>query len=277
MRSFMLGKRRWIQGTGGGAWQCRSRTKSPVFWLGFAGPDARDVQSGGLDSPAGFAHPCTRRMLHKLILFWFGLVHDWGYGGIALLMAMESSIFPVPSEVVIPPAAFWATQGKLNFWGVVAAGTAGSWVGSAVTYWLSLKLGRLAVVRWGRYFFISEAKLLRAERFVHRYEAGGIFFARLLPVVRHLISIPAGLIGMNFRVFSLMTLLGSFIWCTILAWFGKRVSEQHPDLIDDPTKLVHAIKTESLPIILAVAVLCILYVVVIRLTGQKQGEDAAAA
>ena len=132
--------------------------------------------------------------MHHLISIWFHWVKDWGYLGVILLMAMESSIFPVPSEVVIPPAAFWAAQGQMSKWGVILAGTFGSWLGSAITYFLAAWLGRIIVVRWGKWFFISEEKLLRAEHFVHRYEAGGVFFARLLPVIRHLISIPAGLV-----------------------------------------------------------------------------------
>src|SRR5438132_978074 len=99
---------------------------------------------------------------------------------------------------LIPMAAFLAAQGKLNLWGVIAAGTFGSWLGASVTYWVSLWLGRILIVKWGRFFAISESKLTRAEHWLHRYEAGGIFFARLLPVIRHLISIPAGIIRMNF-------------------------------------------------------------------------------
>lgn len=120
-------------------------------------------------------------MLHQLINVWFSWVQDWGYLGIIILMAMESSIFPVPSEVVMPPAAFLAAQGKLNLWGVILAGTFGSWLGSAITYGFSRWLGRPFVLRFGKYFFIKPEKLERAEVFMHRYEAGGIFFARLLP------------------------------------------------------------------------------------------------
>src|SRR5437868_13672277 len=94
-------------------------------------------------------------MFHQLIQTWFTWVQDWGYLGVILLMAMESSIFPVPSEVVMPPAAFLAAQGKLNLWGVIAAGTLGSWLGAAITYWVSLWLGRIVIVKWGRFFFIT--------------------------------------------------------------------------------------------------------------------------
>jgi len=191
-------------------------------------------------------------------------------------MAMESSVFPVPSEIVIPPAAFWAAQGKMSFWGVVAAGTFGSWLGSAITYWIALWVGRLIIVKWGRVFFITEEKLQRAEHFVHRYEAGGVFFARLLPVVRHLISIPAGIVRMNFGIFSLMTTVGAFAWCTVLAWYGDKLSRNHPDLINDPEKMMHAIKSESMPIVLGVLVFCALYLLAMRLTAPAKQTEAKA-
>ena len=209
--------------------------------------------------------------MHSLIALWFGLVQKWGYLGVVVLMAMESSIFPVPSEVVIPPAAYWAAQGHMSFWGVVIAGTVGSYLGSAITYWISFWIGRLMIVKWGRYFLINEAKLERAERFVHRYEAGGIFFARLLPVVRHLISIPAGIIRMNFAVFSAMTIIGSFIWCWILAWFGVRVSRDYPNIIERPEEMVNLIKHQSLWIVAFVVLFCALYVLTMKLTAPKTG------
>ncbi|MDB6155915.1 MAG: DedA [Chthoniobacteraceae bacterium] len=209
--------------------------------------------------------------MHSLIAFWFALLQKWGYLGIVVLMAMESSIFPVPSEVVIPPAAYWATQGQMSFWGVVIAGTVGSYLGSAITYWLALWLGRMVIVKFGRYFLITEEKLERAERFVHRYEAGGIFFARLLPVVRHLISIPAGIVRMNFAIFSAMTIVGSFIWCYVLAEFGTRVITA--DMMSDPTKMVSEIKAQSHWIIGFILLFCALYFIAMKLTAPK----AAAA
>jgi len=210
-------------------------------------------------------------MLHGLIAFWFKLLNDWHYLGIVVLMAMESSIFPVPSEVVIPPAAYWAAQGKMSFWGVVLAGTLGSYIGSVATYWVALKLGRAFIERFGKWVHITPAKIDRAERFVHRYEAGGIFFARLLPVVRHLISIPAGIIRMNFATFSVMTIVGSFIWCLVLAKFSLQVFERHKDLdpVADPQAMVKLIKHESLPIVGAIVVLCALYLLAMKLTAPK--------
>lgn len=210
--------------------------------------------------------------MHALIAFWFKLLNDWGYLGIVALMAMESSIFPVPSEVVIPPAAYWASQGKMSFWGVVLAGTVGSWLGSAITYWVALKLGRVFILKFGKWIHITPEKVERAERFVHRYEAGGIFFARLLPVVRHLISIPAGIIKMNFATFSLMTTVGSFVWCFVLAKFSLHVFQKNPgvDIIADPDAMVHLIKHESLPLIGGIVALCGLYFLAMKLTAPKQ-------
>jgi len=189
--------------------------------------------------------------------------------GVILLMAMESSILPVPSEVVMPPAAFMAAQGELNLALVILAGTFGSWVGSSIMYALSRYLGRPAVQRWGKYVFIPPEKLERAERFLERYRSGGIFFARLLPVVRHLISIPAGILRMPFGTFSLMTITGSALWCTILSWFGKTMAERNPGLMADPEKLMAAIKHESVWLVGAIAAVGVLYFVMLRLTARR--------
>src|SRR6478735_4978059 len=108
-------------------------------------------------------------MMHNLITTWFGWVRDWHYLGVFLLMAMESSILPVPSEVVIPPAAYWASQGRLNIVGVIVAGTIGSYIGSMIMYFVSRRFGRPFLLRYGRFFFVSPEKLERAERFLARY------------------------------------------------------------------------------------------------------------
>jgi membrane protein DedA with SNARE-associated domain len=214
-------------------------------------------------------------MLHDLIAMWFSWVHDWGYAGIVVLMAMESSIFPVPSEIVIPPAAYWAAQGKMTLWGVILAGTVGSWLGAAITYAVSRSVGRAVIARWGRWFFISPDKLDRAERFMHRYEAGGIFFARLLPVVRHLISIPAGLVRMDFTTFSVMTLAGSALWCGALAWFGQKVGRENPDALKDPMTMIAAVKDQAHWLLIAIVGLAVLYVIVMRLTARRSNTAPA--
>jgi membrane protein DedA with SNARE-associated domain len=212
--------------------------------------------------------------MHHLIQIWFQWVEQWGYLGIILLMAMESSIIPVPSEVVIPPAAFLAMEGKLNTFGVIAAGTFGSWLGAAASYWVSLWLGRVFIARWGRYVLLSERKLERAEKWVHRYEAGGIFFARILPVIRHLISIPAGIIRMNFGTFSVMTLAGSALWCSVLTWFGQKVLTRSMIESRDVTALISAVRESGnfRLILIACVVITGLYLLGVSLTGKERAD-----
>jgi membrane protein DedA with SNARE-associated domain len=212
---------------------------------------------------------------------YLGWVENWGYPGVIILMAMESSIFPVPSEIVIPPAAIMASSGgKMTLAGVIAAGTFGSWLGSAITYWVALGVGRPVIMRWGKYFFIPHDKLERAERFMRRYEAGGIFFARLLPVIRHLISIPAGIIRMGFVKFSILTTVGAAIWCAVLAWLGGKVggklSAEGKDPLD-PEALVAAVKHESHLILGAVLLVCVLYFVGMKMTAPKPPHPHVAA
>jgi membrane protein DedA with SNARE-associated domain len=188
-------------------------------------------------------------------------------------MALESSIFPIPSEIVIPPAAYWAAQGRFSMVGVVLAGTVGSYLGAAITYWAARWLGRPLLLRYGSYIFCPEDKLLRAERWLGRYEAGGVFFARLVPVVRHLIGIPAGLVRMPFGVYSVMTIIGAASWCMVLAWFGAAVLGDQPDLVQDPRRLVHVMQERSYLIGGFALLLCALYLAVMRLTA-KPSEPA---
>jgi membrane protein DedA with SNARE-associated domain len=207
--------------------------------------------------------------VHQWVGVWFQWVHDWGYPGIIILMAMESSIFPIPSEIVIPPAAYWAAQGRFSVEGVVLAGTVGSYIGAAATYWAARWLGRPLLVRYGRYVFCPETKLLRAERWLARYESGGIFFARMVPVVRHLIGIPAGLVRMPFGMYSAMTIIGSALWCGVLAWFGVAVLGDQPDLMKDPEKMFQVLRQRSYWIGGFALAFCGLYLLVMRLTAKK--------
>lgn len=180
--------------------------------------------------------------MHDLLVSWFNFVRDWGYTGVFFLMALESSIVPIPSEIVMPPAAFWASQGKMSFWGVVAAGTGGSYFGSIVSYYIARWVGGPVVARYGKYFLMPPAKVNMAEAWVLRHGPGGVFIARLLPVIRHLISIPAGILKMNVLKFSIATIIGAFLWCTILSWFGQQVIGDSPELLNSPTELVHVLK-----------------------------------
>ena len=218
--------------------------------------------------------------LHGLVPMYLGWVEHWGYWGVIVLMAMESSIFPVPSEIVVPPAAIMAASGgKMSLFGVIVAGTFGSWLGSSITYWVALVVGRPMVMRWGKYFFIPPDKFERAERFIRRYEAGGIFFARLLPVIRHLISIPAGIIRMGFLKFSVLTTIGAAIWCSVLAWLGGKVGDELRAKGENPldaNALVAAVKEESHFILGAVLLVCALYFVGMKMTAPKPPHPPVA-
>lgn len=177
-------------------------------------------------------------MLHELIRTWFQWVEQWGYAGIVALMAMESSIVPVPSEAVLPPAAFWASQGKMSFWLVVLAGTVGSFIGSLLSYTVACYAGHPLLKKYGRFVLVSPQNLDLAERWFRQYGAFGIVVARFLPVVRHLISMPAGAFRMPLIPFSMATIVGSALWCTTLAWFGQIVLGESPELLQSPETMV---------------------------------------
>jgi membrane protein DedA with SNARE-associated domain len=171
-------------------------------------------------------------LLEDFIDWYLAALEDGGYGLIVLLMAMESSIIPLPSEVVIPPAAHLAnTRGTMSLTGIVAAGTLGSWIGAAVMYWGTRIIGRPLLLRYGRYVLITPDKIVKAEAWADHYGTVGIFISRLLPVIRHLIGIPAGVVRMDFRYYSAATLVGSAIWCAVLAWLGVTAG-QDKELLD---------------------------------------------
>jgi membrane protein DedA with SNARE-associated domain len=210
--------------------------------------------------------------MHHLLAIWFEWVRDWGYFGVLLLMAMESSILPVPSEIVIPPAAYWASQGRMSVAGVILAGTAGSYIGAMVMYAASRWLGRPLVLRFGRFVGITQEKVEKAERFLERYETGGVFFARLLPVIRHLIGIPAGIVRMRPVPYSIATLIGSALWCTVLAFFGMHVLGSEPKLIEDPNAMKAVLGKKSFEIALGVLALALLYFATLRMTSKSTAK-----
>jgi membrane protein DedA with SNARE-associated domain len=172
-----------------------------------------------------------RELFASLLEWYLGALDQGGYLLVALLMAMESSIIPLPSEFVIPPAAHLAhSRGIMSVTGVVIAGTIGSWVGASVMYWASRLLGRPLLMRYGRYVLITPAKIERAEAWSAHYGAMGVFISRLLPVIRHLIGIPAGIVRLNFWWYSLATVAGSALWCSVLAWVGVTAG-QDPEVL----------------------------------------------
>ena len=212
-------------------------------------------------------------MVHDLLAAWFLHVRDWSYLGVFVLMAIESTVFPLPSELVIPPAAYWAARGELSFWGVVVAAALGSWAGAALSYAVARAVGRPLMLRYGRYVLVPEPKWLLAERWIQHYAAGGVFFARLLPVVRHLVSLPAGAARMPFGLFSAVTLVGSFVWSWVLATFGAQVLGSEPNLIGDPTSLARVLRHKLLWFVAAAAVMAALYFMV-DVIGRRLKREA---
>jgi len=165
-------------------------------------------------------------MFKDLIDWYLGSLESGGYPLIVLLMAIESSVLPLPSELVIPPAAHLAhTKGNLSMAGIVVAGTIGSWLGATAMYWAARFAGRPLVMRYGKLVLITPEKVQGAERWASRFGSMGIFISRLLPVVRHLIGIPAGIVRMDYRLFSLYTVLGSAVWCAVLCWIGVKAGQ----------------------------------------------------
>jgi membrane protein DedA with SNARE-associated domain len=164
-------------------------------------------------------------MFHQFIAWLASTVGQWGYPGIVMLMALESSFFPFPSEVVIPPAAYLAASGKMNIGMVILCGTLGSLLGAVFNYWLALKFGRPFFEKHGRYLLVSPRSLEKADRFFERHGHISTFVGRLLPGIRQYISLPAGLARMNIFAFCAATLLGAGIWVLALAamgyWFGR--------------------------------------------------------
>ncbi len=192
-------------------------------------------------------------MLTAIVQWYLGALEAGGYWLVALLMALESSIVPLPSEVVIPPAAHLAvTTGRMSLTGIVIAGALGSWVGASAMYWVARLLGRPLLVRYGRYVRITPATIAAAEDWSAEFGVFGAFVARFLPVIRHLIGIPAGIIRIGFGWYSLATLAGSAIWTAVLCYVGVKAGQ-------DPALLAGDLHRITLWLIGAIAVLGALY------------------
>jgi membrane protein DedA with SNARE-associated domain len=164
--------------------------------------------------------------LFQPLLDWYQhALETGGYWVVGLLMTMESSVLPLPSESIIPLAASWSNSGKIHIGlpGIVIAGAIGSWLGATLVYWLARLAGRPLLVRYGRYVLITPDKIQKAEIWSAHYGSAGVFVARLLPGARQLVGIPAGIAKFDYLKFSLFTLAGSTIWCSVLCWLGVKI------------------------------------------------------
>jgi membrane protein DedA with SNARE-associated domain len=153
-----------------------------------------------------------------------------GYPGIVVLMAIESSVLPLPSELVMPPAGYLAAKGQMNGVLAVAAGTLGSVIGALVNYALALFVGEPLLRKYGKYVLVSARSLDRTEAFFRRHGEISTLIGRLLPVVRHLISIPAGVSRMSLGRFIFFTALGAGLWCSILTYLGWIIGRHGEDV-----------------------------------------------
>jgi membrane protein DedA with SNARE-associated domain len=164
-------------------------------------------------------------ILHNIISWLVEIVGQWGYIGIVVLMFLESSFFPFPSEVVIPPAGYLAAKGDMSLTFVILAGTAGSLLGGLFNYILAVKWGRPFLEKYGRYLLITQKSLGTADLFFSRHGHISTFIGRLMPGIRQYISLPAGLARMNIAIFIVFTTLGAGIWVVVLAltgyWLGN--------------------------------------------------------
>lgn len=159
-----------------------------------------------------------------------------GYFGVTFLMALESMIFPIPSEAVMPFAGFLIVQKKFTWTGVIFFSTLGSIIGSWLSYWMGSYGGRPIIIKYGKYLLLDVHHLEITENYFNKKGDITILISRFIPVVRHLISIPAGLAKMNFWKFTIYTIIGAGIWNTFLAWVGYRLKEHWDNLLKSEWK-----------------------------------------
>ena len=203
--------------------------------------------------------------MHAVVDWLLQTIGSLGYPGIFLLMAMESSIIPIPSELVMPPAGYLAQQGKMSMTAAILCGTAGSLVGAYANYFAAQYLGRPLLLKYGKYVFITEQKFAKVESFFLKHGEISTFVGRLLPVVRHLISLPAGLAGMNHLKFSLYTLLGAGIWVTVLTFIGYFIGSNQALIMQYSHHAVFAV-------LLLSSVIVLVYVWMQRRNGNGAGQ-----
>ncbi len=196
-----------------------------------------------------------------LILDW---ISNYGYVGILFLMTLESATLPVPSEIVMPFAGFLVySEGHMSLYGVILAGSIGCTVGSIAAYVFGYYAGRPLILRYGKYILLREKHLVSAERWFAKYGDKATFIARLLPVIRTVISLPAGISKMNFKKFVFYSFVGSVPWTAALAaigyWLGSNWRE-----------VSGVFRELDILVILAGVAIIVYYVIRIRRNRRKQ-------
>lgn len=191
-------------------------------------------------------------MIEMLFNIISNFIDSVGYLGIFLLMVLESMIFPVPSEAVMPFAGYGSATGRFDFWLVVFIGSFGTIIGSLISYWIGIN-GEHIIRKYHKFFLLNEHHLNSAHDFFKKYGNGTIFISRFIPIVRHLISMPAGAGRMNLGKFVLFTFLGGFMWNFILTYFGYKLGKNY-GIISKYSSVLDIV-------VLAIIALVIIYVV----------------
>jgi membrane protein DedA with SNARE-associated domain len=182
------------------------------------------------------------------------IYNGFGWLGVVIMMAIESCMIPLPSEIIMPLAGDYLVQDPNNWGGILLAGLFGAigcTIGSIAGYWLGALGGRPILEKYGKYVLIRMHHLHTAERWFEKYGEATAFFSRLIPVVRTFISFPAGVARMNFIKFCVYTFLGSFPWCMVLAWAGAMWS---------PREIREAMRPYDIPIVAIILALVLLFV-----------------
>ena len=193
-------------------------------------------------------------MIHDIAQFLVNQIGDMGYLGIFLLMFLESTFFPFPSEIIMIPAGYLAYQGEMNLYMVIFVGILGSVAGALLNYYLAMHLGRKIILKYGKYFFIKEETLDKLDSFFAKHGEISTFTGRLIPGIRQLISLPAGLARMNMAKFSFYTAIGAGIWVVVLVAVGYVVGSNQ-ELISE------YMKSATLIALVSVVLIIIFYVV----------------
>ncbi len=214
-------------------------------------------------------------MLETVVHWLAETIFRLGYPGITLLMALESSFFPFPSEVVLPPAGYLAAQGRMNAWLAFGSGLLGSLIGALFNYYLAITLGRPLLHRYHRFLLMRESSLDRAEAFFRQHGEISTFVGRLIPVIRQLISLPAGLARMRIDRFAAYTALGAGIWCAVLTYIGWYVGNHSAfvsgvDALLESPEIRRYSSQVALWLLPALAAIVFVYVIVHRRRGRAQ-------
>lgn len=199
-------------------------------------------------------------ILEEIINFVTSMISNSGYLGIFLLMTAEGTVVPFPSEIIMPFSGYLVVKGKFDFWYVVLAASFGNLVGGIILYYASLYLGRGFILKYGKYLMLKSSHLELTEKYFGKYGDGSVFVSRMLPIVRGLISIPAGLAQMSMRKFLLYTFAGSVIWNFSLTYVGMKLGE----------RWMHVLHYSNYLYVLAV--IFVIVIIILYLRNKRNGQ-----